>query len=157
MTPPASNDVLPPHLESRFNQVMEGILDNETLTSDLDDGGANALLNWARQRVKTFIKDTASLDDAAAQTMLAPRLKSLHSAMRRMSSLPSVWAGLSTGDRRATLLDLLQQVKIIDGAHFRIPSEGIINAFITHNVMPGRNHAVWIADLSALFGQAGER
>ncbi len=94
----------------RINRVAESILENERLTSDLDDASAKVLLTWVLACGKTIAQDTAGLDDDAAEKAMYPRLK----AMRRMMRSINKWIiKLPDADHESSL-NLL--AKIIDRA-----------------------------------------
>lgn len=68
-------------LEKRLRRTMEGLYENEALTSDLDDDAANVLLKWAADRVEQIVRSTEEMDDTQAEEAMYPRMR----ALRKMS------------------------------------------------------------------------
>ena len=138
------------NLSARVDQAMEGILGNEALTADLDDGGARALLEWARQRVEAVVQVTAQLDDTSARQSLYPHLQALRAVMRAVNAAVPAWSGMNAGDRRAALANLVAQAAVLYGTGFKLPSEGSLHAFTTQPAQAGKSHADWVMELIAL-------
>lgn len=72
-------------LRRRQQRVAASLLENESLTGDLDDRTAKPLLAWGLACAKTIVNDTADLDDAAAEDAMYPRLRALRRLMRNVS------------------------------------------------------------------------
>ena len=62
------------HLESRTRRAVESLLENESLTADLDDAAAKELLDWGIAHAKEIISDTADMDDEGAEEAMYPRM-----------------------------------------------------------------------------------
>lgn len=75
-------------------QAVESLLENETLTADLDDDAANLLLRWGCDCVYRIVQDAVLVgDDLTAeeetiQAAIAPRMR----ALRRMLRAINLWA-----------------------------------------------------------------
>ncbi len=90
-------------------QAVESLLNNETLTADLDDEAANLLLCWGCDCVYRIVQESVLVGDdlsAEAQTIeqaIAPRMR----ALRRMLRAINCWA-VHGGDSAAP--EMLSQV-----------------------------------------------
>ena len=120
-------------LSRRVQQVAESLLENEALTIDLETGAAQALLDWGLDCVKRIVSDTAGLDEAAAEEVMAPRIR----AMRRLMRQVNRWVG---GQREAgaepaplPLSQMLEQAGIIYGEAFTLPDAGQLHLFLAQN------------------------
>lgn len=106
-------------IRRRISLAAEGILDNEQLTSDLDDTAAQELIDWGLSAARRIVQGTADQeDDEAAEEAISPRL----SATRRMMRAVDLWvvnlqAGNAEGRNKA-LASVLEQASIIYGRPF---------------------------------------
>jgi len=100
-------------LTGRVNRAVEGILENEALTTDLDDDAAKILLDWGIACAKMIAQDTAGLNDVEAQKATSPRLR----ATRRLMRLVNRWVPKrqqTDAEGSATLLTkIIEQAAII--------------------------------------------
>jgi hypothetical protein len=76
-------------LSERIRRVSESILENESLTGELEDAPAKLLLDWALSCTREIVQGTGGLHDAAAEEAMAPRLKALRQMLRSASRLAS--------------------------------------------------------------------
>jgi hypothetical protein len=76
-------------LARRMQRAAERLLENESLTADLDDEAARLLLAWGVAWTQMIVEATAGVDEAAAQALNRSRLK----ATRRMMRTVNRWAG----------------------------------------------------------------
>lgn len=74
-----------PLLAERCAAAWEHFAEDEGLTGDLLDAEARQLLAWAREEVMRLVNETAALEDAAAEEVLAPRLSRLRKHLRRVA------------------------------------------------------------------------
>lgn len=70
-------------LKQRQEQVAASILEQQTLTDNLDDASATVLLNWSLAQVKMIVAQTESLDDVAAEAAMPDQLKALRTFIQR--------------------------------------------------------------------------
>lgn len=75
-------------LTQRINWAAESLLDNETLTPELDDAAGGASLTWATDLCRRVALATVGLDDQAAEAFMAAKL----AAIRELIRLVSRWA-----------------------------------------------------------------
>jgi hypothetical protein len=93
-------------IDRRMERAAQRMLENERLTSDLDDGAARLLLTWGIAWSQMIVESTAGLDDAAAREISRPRLK----ATRRMMRTVNRWAGSRGSMDHAADLVLLGKI-----------------------------------------------
>lgn len=74
-------------LDRRLRIAAERLLENESLTADLDDEAARHLLAWGLAWTQLIVDSTAGPGDD--QSAVEPRLK----ALRRMMRTANRWAG----------------------------------------------------------------
>ncbi|MCX7683259.1 MAG: hypothetical protein N2508_15050 [Anaerolineae bacterium] len=99
-------------LEERIKLAVQSLLENESLTGDLDDEAAQTLLDWGIACVRRIVLDTGGLDDEEAAAVMSPRLRATRRLMRRVNA----WlATPSPDDRTAILFDIAAQAAIIYG------------------------------------------
>lgn len=107
---------VPEKIGKRIHRVAESLLENERLTSDLDDSAAKELLNWGLSVGERIVQGTADVDDdEQAEQVMYPRLR----ATRRMMRSVNLWiASQRQGDaegRDKALNSILEQASIIYG------------------------------------------
>lgn len=74
-------------VEERIRQAAEQLLEDSSLTGDLDDAEASRLLEWGLDIARKLCQQTVDMDDAQAEAYLAPALKNLRRAIRRINKL----------------------------------------------------------------------
>jgi len=110
---------IPDKIGKRISRVAESLLDNERLTSDLDDSAAKELLDWGFSVGKQIVQGTSDVDDdEAADQAMSPRLR----ATRRLMRSVNLWiASQRAGDaegRDQAFNSILEQASIIYGRPF---------------------------------------
>jgi hypothetical protein len=75
-------------IQKRIQRAAESILENEALTSDLDDEAAQELLDWGIACAEKIVNETADLDDEAAEEAMYQPMRSL----RKMLRAANKWA-----------------------------------------------------------------
>ena len=76
-------------LAGRIQRVTESLLENESLTNELEDDPARSLLDWAMSCTRQIVQGTGNLHEEAADEAMAPRLKALRQMVRSASRLAS--------------------------------------------------------------------
>ncbi len=69
-------------LKQRQEQVAASILEQKTLTDNLDEASATVLLDWSLAQVKMIVAQTETLDDVAAEAAMSDQLKALRPFIR---------------------------------------------------------------------------
>jgi hypothetical protein len=103
----------------RIKRVAESFLDNERLTSDLDDSAAKELLDWGLSVARQIVQGTADVDDdEQADQAMYPRLR----ATRRLMRAVNLWiVNQREGDaegRDQAFNSILEQASVIYGRAF---------------------------------------
>lgn len=107
---------VPEKIGKRISRVAESLLENERLTSDLDDSAAKELLDWGLSVGRRIVQGTADVDDdEEAEQVMYPRLRATRSLMRDVNR----WiASQRQGDiegRDQAFNNILEQASIIYG------------------------------------------
>jgi hypothetical protein len=114
------NEPAPDQLTCRIDRVAQSILENESLTSELDDAAAQELLDWGLNWAKTIVLHTANLDEIEAEAAMSPQLR----ANRRLMRTVNKWiAKTDIEDSVRSLTKIIEQVATIYGEDF-IPPDG---------------------------------
>ena len=117
-------------LENRVTRAVESILENETLTADLEDQAARVLLDWGVGWAKTIALGTAGLDDMVAGDAMSQRLR----AVRRLMRAINKWIGTQQGDdveRSTSLISrILEQSAILYGQDVASVDTGQLDVFL---------------------------
>ena len=100
----------------RISRVAESILDNESLTSDLDDSAAKELLEWGLSVARQIVQGTADMenDEQAEQAML-PRLRATQRLMRAVNRWIASQREGDTEGRDQAFSSILEQASIVYG------------------------------------------
>jgi hypothetical protein len=112
-------DLIAAKISARVKRVAESLLDNERLTSDLDDSAAKELLDWGLSIARQIAQGTADVDDdEQAEQAMYPRLR----ATRRMMRAVNLWiVNQREGDiegRDRAFDNIVEQASIIYGRPF---------------------------------------
>jgi len=115
-------------LKKRFDQVISGMMGNESLAASLDENAASELISWGQTTVKSIVDETDGLDDNAAEEHMAPRLRALRLMMRAVGR----WAGeANTLDAEARLAlwnRVGEQAQVLFGESFILPAMDVVLA-----------------------------
>jgi len=95
-------------LEKRRNQAASSILENERLTSDLNDSDADTLLQWGLTLAEKIVLASQNLDDEQAEEAMYAPMK----AVRKMMRAVNKW--IFSGNSKY-LETILKQTRIIYG------------------------------------------
>lgn len=110
-------------VEKRKSRAVESILENERLTSNLDDDSAKALLDWGTACAKTAAQSTEQLTDVEADQVLSTKLRAIRRLMRSINR----WIGKqqegTAEDPTKTLDRIIEQAPVIYGEGLPSPGE----------------------------------
>ena len=105
-------------LEKRLKRVLSSMAGNEALAEMLDESAAADLLKWGEEMAGHIVSATSEADDDAADEMISPRLRALHTMMRAMGH----WASAMDLDTRLEFWNRIEQNgKDLFGDAFRLP------------------------------------
>lgn len=82
-------------IEERIQRAAEQIVDDSSLTEDMEDAPAARLIEWGVTIAKRLAASTVGLDDMEAEEQLSLKLMSLRSTMRRINKLVGLLGTLS--------------------------------------------------------------
>jgi hypothetical protein len=123
--------------------AAQSILENESLTADLDDTAANALLEWGVANARMIARNMMTLfDDPAADSTTEERLRALRGMMR---SVNQYTAGTETDE--SALEKILQQAATVYGDTFATPSAEARATFLRNQTTLIHNPAQMITNL----------
>jgi hypothetical protein len=123
--------------------AAQSILENESLTADLDDTAANALLEWGVANARMIARSMLTLfDDPAADGTMDERLRALRGMMR---SVNQYTAGAETEE--SALEKILQQAAMVYGDTFTPPSAEARATFLRNQTALIHNPAQMITNL----------
>ena len=106
-------------LSERINRVAESLLENERLTSDLDDTAAKVLLDWGLSVAKQIVQGTADVDDdKAAEQAMYPRLRATRRLMRSVNQWIARQQKGDSENRDKAFTSILEQASIVYGRSF---------------------------------------
>ena len=108
-------------LKKRFDQVISGMIGNESLAASLDESAAGDLFSWGQTIAKSIVDETDGLDDNEAEEHMAPRLRALRLMMRAVGR----WTGEANtldSESRLALWDRVgEQARVLFGESFVLP------------------------------------
>jgi len=109
-------------LKKRFDQVMGGMMGNESLAASLDESAAGELISWGQATAKSIVDETDGLDDNAAEEHMAPRLRALRLMMRAMGRWTGEANTLDAASRLALWDRVGEQARVLFGESFILPA-----------------------------------
>lgn len=130
-------------VEKRFRQQMEGLYENEALTSEMDDDSAEAYLQWVTARVKNIVESTAEMDDDQAEETMYPRMRALRKMSRYINQM--VHGG---EDQTQLVQKIILQAREVYGDAFLEPDLSRIHALFH---LPQSEPSVLMQTLRHLF------
>lgn len=68
--------------KQRFQRAAESILENETLTADLDDEAAKVLLDWGVAQAQSIASETIEMDASQAEEAMYRPMRALRKMLR---------------------------------------------------------------------------
>lgn len=74
-------------IEERAQQAAEQLLDDESLTGEMQDAEAQTLLDWGLAFSRRLSEHTFGMDDATAEAYLSAALPNLRRVIRRTNKL----------------------------------------------------------------------
>jgi len=137
-------------LAQRATRAAESILENESLTADLDDVAANVLIEWGVACAKMIVQSTASLDSAQAEEAMAPRLRAIRQLMRAVNNWTANQRGMDAEANAASLARIIEQAAIMYGENFTPPAQDQRDAFLKQQLESSGTPQQWIANLRGL-------
>jgi hypothetical protein len=129
----------------RVNRVAESILENESLTADLNDEAAGVLIDWGIARAKEVAYSTLEIvDDDQAEEAMYVQMR----ALRRILRTANQWATkISMIDKEygeSALASIIEQAAILFGQTYVPPNEASCKDLINRQNSPP---AAFIANL----------
>lgn len=135
-------------LTARINQAVESLLDDETLTSELDDVAADTLIEWGSALAKQIILQTSGMDERAAETFILPRLGNARRLMRQVNHwISNLEEKINSPDTASALEEILYLAGLIY-PNFQPPSREKQQAFLRESF--SNNHSELIIKLRSL-------
>jgi hypothetical protein len=132
----------------RISRAAESILENESLTADLDDTAAKELVAWAVACSEMIAAGTAGLNAPAAEEAMYPRMRATRRLMRAVNRwLPQRELMDWEGNRRA-LEEVIELAAVIYGGDSFPPNDARWTEFLCLNLL-APSHQV-ILDLRRL-------
>lgn len=117
-------------LEQRARRAAESILENESLTDELDDAAAKALLDWGLACTKMIVRSTANLGDAQADEVMSSQLRAVRRLMRSANKWVSERQEMDAEDQLKYLNRVIEQASVIYGVDFSVPASEGCDAFV---------------------------
>lgn len=117
-------------LGERLRWVTESLLENESLTADLDEQAAQGILDWGMALAWEIVQSTAALDDdATAEAAMEPRLQALRRLLRDASQFLAHAPQLTPEQAQQALGKLVHYAQKVYGAGYVAPEEAARYAF----------------------------
>ena len=108
-------------MDRRRQRAAESILDNESLTADLEDDAARLLIDWALSCAEQIVHSTEGLSDEEAEDATYPRLRSTRRLMRFVNRWVRQRLEMTPGESERLLGQIVQQARTIYGPDYVPP------------------------------------
>ena len=131
----SKKEVVTNQLAQCINHAVENILENESLTTDLDDAAAEALLDWGVACAKMIAQSTVGLNKIEAEDVMLPRLRATRRLMRLMNRWGSKRLQMDVESNAALLTKVIEQAVIIYGKGFTPPGDERRDAFLKEGLV----------------------
>ena len=110
-------------LAERIGRAAESMLENESLTADLDDAAAQELLAWGVACAEMIAAGTLGLNQAAAEEAMYPRLRATRRLMRQVNRWIPQRRGMAYEGNRQALEEVIDLATVIYGVDFSPPGD----------------------------------
>jgi len=104
-------------ISDRLNRLSETILDNESLTDQLDDDSAKVLFDWGFAALSTVVAATDGMDKIQAESRMESTMRGLSRLMRLVNFNFSEPTEIDAD----TLDQIIDQVKFIYEERYQTP------------------------------------
>lgn len=116
-------------LDRRRQRAVESILDNESLTSNLDDDAARLLIDWGLSCAEQIVVSTVGMAAAEAEDATYPRLRATRRLMRFVNRWIRQRLEMMPDESTALLGQIVQQAEVVYGHSFAPPKPERQRAF----------------------------
>ncbi len=135
-------------MEQRITRAAESILENENLTTDLNDEAAQVVIDWGIHCAREIaLRTVECIDDEDAEKVMYRPMR----ALRRMIRYINKWsANINELDRdsgSSTLGKILDEAQAVYGKNFRPPSEQIIADLLNRQDQLKNRPVAFLAEL----------
>ncbi len=134
-------------VEQRARRAIEALLENESLTSDLDDAAAKTLLDWGIACARQVAAATAGLEDADADALMATRLSALRQMLRGVNHWAGGQEGAGTEADSQALQKILENAAVAYADRFTPPAAEQVQLILHEMVAANRPAEQAIASL----------
>ncbi len=109
-------------IEERARLAAEQVIGDSSLTDEMDDAEASALLDWAAGLARQAAAQTLELDDAAASEILAARMQDVRRLVRRINRLIGLLgADPSDEEVEEALRSVFESASAVPGLTVQLP------------------------------------
>ena len=110
-------------------RAVESILENETLTADLDDQAADLLLDWAMSLAKEAAQGVAGINEASAEEQFGNRMRNVRQFIRQVNRWAANPAAATSGEGQSALNKVLELAAPVYGEGLPLAGSGQVGAF----------------------------
>ena len=114
----------------RTAAAAESIMENERLTTDLDDDADKVLVDWGIVCAKRVVQQTTGMDDAEAEEAAYPSLRATRRLMRTINNWIKKGQAIEPEERVASLDKVIENATIIYGEDLTPPTSERRNTFL---------------------------
>ncbi len=116
----------------QISRAVESILENESLTADLDDDAAKALNDWGISCVKQIAQSIAGLNNVEVEKIMSSQLRAIRRLMRSVNKWIGNWQDTDAEGHTGRLSKVLEQAAIIYGESFSQPHDDKCGDLLKH-------------------------
>lgn len=113
----------------QVNLIVESLLENESLTSNLDDAAAQVLLDWGIASTERIVRGVVGLTNVEAEQVMYQQLRATRGLMRYINRWVPTRHDMTPQKSLTKLEQITQQVAIIYPDH-TLPDEAQLTLFI---------------------------
>ncbi len=121
--------------EERIRRAGESILENESLTADLDDAAAKELVAWAVACAEMIAAGTAGMGQPAAEQAMYPRMRATRKLMRAVDRWLPQRGQMDWEGNRRSLEEVIELAAVIYGGIFSPPDDVRRSEFLCQSLL----------------------
>src|SRR3990172_10966356 len=110
-------------------RAVESILENETLTADLDDQSADLLLDWALFLAKEAAQGIPGVEGASAEDQFGNRMRNVRQFIRQVNRWAGSSAAATSDEGHSALNKALELAVEVYGEGLPLAGSGQAQAF----------------------------
>jgi hypothetical protein len=141
----------PHEVARRKRRAAESILENESLTDELDDQAADKLIKWGLRRAEHIASQTVGQDDEVAEETMYHPMRATRRLMRSVNKWVAGREEMDAESQAVKLDEIIEKAATAYGEEFTAPDEAQRREFLS-KAAQSQDASQVMADLLDIIG-----